>query len=192
MMVVYPMAMDYSALKINIHCYYSRASTGRSVELPGSGSAQRQVGVRVWPPSPGSMHDMAALDALRLFEGIDHRTLRVWIAADKGYAGRRRMITPAQEALPTAKWARMSRRRAGASTGRQAEKVDHFPIPSPGESSHHTAYRRSLHTFEQTITIALSLWRLQNHLLTTSIAYILKVIIKIIFRLQKYFQTRPK
>ena len=62
----------------------------------GSAGMNVQILVRldggfVWAsdPYPGSMHDVAALDASGLLEGIDHSG---WIA-DKGYVGRG-MITP--------------------------------------------------------------------------------------------------
>ena len=78
----------------------------------------------VWAsdPYPGSMHDVAALDASGLLEGIDPSG---WIA-DKGYVGRG-MITPHKkppngELSETVEEANKSINRI-----RQAERADHRP-----------------------------------------------------------------
>ena len=107
--------------------------------------------VRASDPYPGSMHDVAALDASGLLEGIDPTR---WIA-DKGYVGRG-MITPHKkppngELSEAAKEASKSINRI-----RRAERADHRPhqvlenpphrLPAPPD------------TFEQTITAALSLY----------------------------------
>nr|WP_315213890.1 transposase family protein [Actinomyces dentalis] len=73
-------------------------------------------------PYPGSMHDVAALDASGLFDGIDPSG---WIA-DKGYIGRG-MITPHKkppngELSEAAKEANRS-----VSQIRRAERADHRP-----------------------------------------------------------------
>ena len=108
----------------------------------------------VWAsdPYPGSMHDAAALDASGLLDGIDPSG---WIA-DKGYIGRG-MITPHKKP-PQRRTERSGRR------GQQEHQPDPpgrksapSPTSSPGESTR-TDYRRPLHTFEQTITAALSLY----------------------------------
>ena len=58
---------------------------------PGSCPMEGSCGPR--GPYPGSMHDVAALDASGLLEGIDPSG---WIA-DKGYVGRGMIAHPAQE-----------------------------------------------------------------------------------------------
>ena len=114
----------------------------------------------VWAsdPYPGSMHDVAALDASGLLEGIDPSG---WIA-DKGYIGRG-MITPHKkppngELSEAAEEANKSINRI-----RRAERADHRPHQVL-EKILHTDYRRPLHTFEQTITAALSLHIFKNTL----------------------------
>ena len=99
-------------------------------------------------PYPGSMHDVAALNASGLLEGMDPSG---WIG-DKGYVGRG-MITPHKKP-PQRRTERSGRR------GQQEHQPDPpgrksapSPTSSPGESTR-TAYRRSLETFEQTITAA--------------------------------------
>ena len=106
----------------------------------------------VWAsdPYPGSMHDVAALDASGLLDGIDPSR---WIA-DKRYVGRG-MITPHKkppnsELSEAAKEA--NREHQPDPPGR---KSGPSPTSSPGESTR-TDYWRPLHTFEQTITAALS------------------------------------
>ena len=56
---------------------------------PDPGPARRRIRVGPGGPYPGSMHDVAALDASGLLEGMDPSG---WIG-DKGYVGRG-MITP--------------------------------------------------------------------------------------------------
>ena len=78
--------------------------------------------VRASDPCPRSMHDVAALDASGLLDGIDPSG---WIA-DKGYVGRG-MITPHKkppngELSEAAKEANKSINRI-----RQAERADHRP-----------------------------------------------------------------
>ena len=114
----------------------------------------------VWAsdPYPGPMHDVAALDASGLLEGIDPSG---WIA-DKGYIGRG-MITPHKkppngELSEAAEEANKSINRI-----RRAERADHRPHQVL-EKILHTDYRRPLHTFEQTITAALSLHIFKNTL----------------------------
>ena len=63
---------------------HGRAGMNVQILVPPDGHL-----VRASDPYPGSMHDVAALDASGLLEGIDHSG---WIG-DKGYVGRR-MITP--------------------------------------------------------------------------------------------------
>ena len=98
-------------------------------------------------PYPGSMHDVAALDASGLLEGIDPSG---WIA-DKGYVGRG-MITPHKKPPngELSEAAKEANKRSVRSSSRPS------PTSRPGESTR-TDYRRPLHTFEQTITAALSL-----------------------------------
>jgi len=107
--------------------------------------------VRASDPCPRSMHDVAALDSSGLLDGIDPSG---WIA-DKGYVGRG-MITPHKKP-PQRRSERDGRR------GQQEHQPDPpgrksgpSPTSSPGGSTR-TDYRRPLHTFEQTITAALSL-----------------------------------
>jgi len=100
------------------------------------------------------MHDVAALDASGLLEGIDPSG---WIA-DKGYVGRG-MITPHKkppngELSEAAKEANKSIKPTRASTRSARSSSGPSPTSSPGESTR-TDYRRPLHTFEKTITAAL-------------------------------------
>ena len=108
----------------------------------------------VWAsdPYPGSIHDVAALDASGLLEGMDPSG---WIA-DKGYVGKG-MITPHKKP-PQRRTERSGRR------GQQEHQPDPpgrksapSPTSSPGESSTPTT-AAPLHAFEQTITAALSLY----------------------------------
>ena len=128
-------------------------ATGMNVQilvLPG--------GRLVWAsdPYPGSMHDVAALDASGLLEGIDPSR---WIA-DKGYVGRG-MITPHKkppngELSEAAKEASKSINRI-----RRAERADHRPhqvlenpphrLPAPPAHIRADHHRRTL------------ILRLQNH-----------------------------
>ena len=112
--------------------------------------------VRASDPYPGSMHDVAALDAAGLLEGIDPSR---WIA-DKGYVGRG-MITPHKkppngELSEAAKEASKSINRI-----RRAERADHRPhqvlenpphrLPAPPAHIRADHHRRTL------------ILRLQNH-----------------------------
>ena len=106
--------------------------------------------VRASDPYPGSMHDVAALDASGLLDGIDPSG---WIA-DKGYIGRG-MITPHKkppngELSETAKEENKSVNKIRQVVERTIAHIKSWRIL-------HTDYRRPLHTFEQTITAALSL-----------------------------------
>ena len=97
------------------------------------------------------MHDAAALDASGLLDGIDPSG---WIA-DKGYIGRG-MITPHKkppngELSETAKEENKSVNRIRQVVERTIAHIKSWRIL-------HTDYRRPLHTFEQTITAALSLY----------------------------------
>ena len=103
-------------------------------------------------PYPGSMHDVAALDASGLLEGMDPSG---WIG-DKGYVGRG-MITPHKkppngELSETEKEENRSVNRI-----RRAERAHHRPHQVLENPPAHP-YRRSLETFEQTITAALALY----------------------------------
>ena len=96
-------------------------ATGMSVQilvLPG--------GRLVWAsdPYPGSMHDVAALDASGLLNGLD---LSGWIA-DKGYIGRR-MITPHKKP---------PQRRA--KRGGEGGQPEHQPDP-PGRRADHRPHQ---------------------------------------------------
>ena len=123
-------------------------ATGMNVQilvLPG--------GRLVWAsdPYPGSMHDVAALDASGLLEGIDPSG---WIA-DKGYIGRG-MITPHKkppngELSETAKEENKSVNKIRQVVERTIAHIKSWRIL-------HTPYRRPLETFEQTITAALALY----------------------------------
>ena len=102
-------------------------------------------------PYPGSMHDVAALDASGLLEGMDPSG---WIG-DKGYVGRG-MITPHKkppngELSETAKEANRSVNRIRQVVERTIAHIKSWRIL-------HTPYRRPLETFEQTITAALALY----------------------------------
>ena len=102
-------------------------------------------------PYPGSMHDVAALDASGLLEGIDPSG---WIG-DKGYVGRG-MITPHKkppngELSETAKEENKSVNKIRQVVERTIAHIKSWRIL-------HTPYRRPLETFEQTITAALALY----------------------------------
>ena len=123
----------------------------------GSAGMNVQILVRldggfVWAsdPYPGSMHDVAALDASGLLEGMDPSG---WIG-DKGYVGRG-MITPHKkppngELSETAKEENRSVNRIRQVVERTIAHIKSWRIL-------HTPYRRPLETFEQTITAALAL-----------------------------------
>ena len=107
--------------------------------------------VRASDPYPESIHDVAALDASGLLEGIDPSG---WIG-DKGYIGRG-MITPHKkppngELSETAKEENKSVNRIRQVVERTIAHIKSWKIL-------HTPYRRPLETFEQTITAALALY----------------------------------
>ena len=106
----------------------------------------------VWAsdPYPGSMHDVAALDASGLLEGIDPSG---WIA-DKGYVGRG-MITPHKKP-PNGELSEAAKE-ANKSINKIRQVVERTIAHIKSWRILHTDYRRPLHTFEQTITAALSL-----------------------------------
>ena len=113
----------------------------------------RLEGGFVWAsdPYPGSMHDVAALDASGLLEGMDPSG---WIG-DKGYVGRG-MITPHKkppngELSETAKEENKSVNKIRQVVERTIAHIKSWRIL-------HTPYRRPLETFEQTITAALALY----------------------------------
>ena len=110
----------------------------------------RPKGGFVWAPGPLSGIHARRGRPRRLpgcWRGMDPSG---WIG-DKGHVGRG-MITPHKKP-PTANRARRPRRRTGASTGSAGWSSGPSPTSSPEESTR-TAYRRSLETFEQTITAA--------------------------------------
>ena len=106
----------------------------------------------VWAsdPYPGSMHDVAALDSSGLLEGIDPSG---WIA-DKGYVGRG-MITPHKKP-PNGELSEAAKE-ANKSINKIRQVVERAIAHIKSWRILHTDYRRPLHTFEQTITAALSL-----------------------------------
>ena len=106
--------------------------------------------VRASDPCPGSMHDMTALDASGLLDGIDPSG---WIA-DKGYVGRG-MITPHKKP-PNGELSEAAKE-ANKSINRIRQVVERTIAHIKAWRILHTDYRRPLHTFEQTITAALSL-----------------------------------
>ena len=113
----------------------------------------------VWAsdPYPGSMHDVAALDASGLLDGIDPSG---WIA-DKGYIGRG-MITPHKKP-PNGELSEAAEE-ANKSINRIRQVVERTIAHIKSWRILHTDYRRPLHTFEQTITAALSLYVFKNTL----------------------------
>ena len=128
--------------------------------------AGMNVQILVWPdggfvwaldPYPGSMHDVAALDASGLLEGIDPSG---WIA-DKGYIGRG-MITPHKKP-PNGELSEAAEE-ANKSINRIRQVVERTIAHIKSWRILHTDYRRPLHTFEQTITAALSLYVFKNTL----------------------------
>ena len=92
------------------------------------------AGRLVWvsDPCPGSTHDVAALDASGLLEGLD---VSGWVA-DKGYVGRG-MVTPPRK--PAGKSSPTSpRRSAAASTESGTSSSRSTPTSRPGRSSRRT------------------------------------------------------
>ena len=114
----------------------------------------------VWAsdPYPGSMHDVAAPDASGLLDGIDPSG---WIA-DKGYVGRGMIAHPAQES-PNGELSEAAKD-ANKSINRIRQVVERTIAHIKSWRILHTDYRRPLHTFEQTITAALSLYVFKNTL----------------------------
>ena len=124
-----------------------RGTTGMSARilvLPGGRP------VRASDPYPGSVHDVAALDSSGLLEGIDPSG---WIA-DKGYIGRG-MITPHKKP-PNGELSEAAKE-ANKSINKIRQVVERTIAHIKSWRILHTDYRRPLHTFEQTITAALSL-----------------------------------
>ena len=124
----------------------------------GSAGMNVQILVRldggfVWAsdPYPGSMHDVAALDASGLLDGIDPSG---WIG-DKGYVGRG-MITPHKK--PPNGELSETEKEENRSVNRIRQVVERTIAHIKSWRILHTPYRRPLETFEQTITAALALY----------------------------------
>mgnify|MGYP001748667385 FL=1 len=124
------------------------------------GCAGMNVQILVWPdgrfvwasdPYPGSMHDVAALDASGLLEGMDPSG---WIG-DKGYVGRG-MITPHKKP-PNGELSEAAKKE-NRSVNRIRQVVERTIAHIKSWRILHTPYRRPLETFEQTITAALALY----------------------------------
>ena len=113
----------------------------------------RLEGGLVWAsdPYPGSMHDVAAPGASGLLEGMDPSG---WIG-DKGYVGRG-MITPHKK--PPNGELDEKAKEENRSVNRIRQVVEQTIAHIKSWRILHTAYRRPLHTFEQTITAALALY----------------------------------
>ena len=107
--------------------------------------------VRASDPYPGSIHDVAALDASGLLEGIDPSG---WIG-DKGYVGRG-MITPHKK--PPNGELDEKAKEENRSVNRIRQVVERTIAHIKSWRILHTPYRRPLETFEQTITAALALY----------------------------------
>ena len=107
--------------------------------------------VRASDPYPGSMHDVAALDASGLLEGIDPSG---WIA-DKGYVGRG-MIAPHKK--PPNDELDEKAKEENKSVNKIRQVVERTIAHIKSWRILHTPYRRPLETFEQTITAALALY----------------------------------
>ena len=118
--------------------------SARILVLPG--------GRLVWAsdPYPESIHDVAALDASGLLEGIDPSG---WIA-DKGYVGRG-MITPHKKP-PNGELSEATEE-ADKSINRIRQVVERTIAHIKSWRIHPHRLPAPLHTFEQTITAALSL-----------------------------------
>ena len=117
------------------------------------------AGGLVWAsdPYPGSMHDVAAPGASGLLEGIDPSG---WIA-DKGYIDRG-MITPHKKP-PNGELSEAAKE-ANKSINKIRQVVERAIAHIKSWRILHTDYRRPLHTFEQTITAALSLYTFKTTL----------------------------
>ena len=124
----------------------------------GSAGMNVQILVRldggfVWAsdPYPGSMHDVAALDASGLLDGIDPSG---W-TADKGYIGKG-MITPHKKP-PNGELSEAAKEE-NRSVNRIRQVVERTIAHIKSWRILHTPYRRPLETFEHTITAALALY----------------------------------
>ena len=113
----------------------------------------RPDGRFVWAsdPYPGSMHDVAALDASGLLDGIDPSG---W-TADKGYIGKG-MITPHKKP-PNGELSEAAKEE-NRSVNRIRQVVERTIAHIKSWRILHTPYRRPLETFEHTITAALALY----------------------------------
>ena len=109
-------------------------------------------------PYPGSMHDVAALDASGLLEGMDPSG---WID-DKGYVGRG-MITPHKKPPNGELDEKAKEENRSVNRIRRAERAHHRPHQVLENPPAHP-YRRPLETFEQTITAALALYAFKTTL----------------------------
>ena len=106
--------------------------------------------MRASDPYPGSMHDVAAPGASGLLEGIGPSG---WIA-DKRYVGRG-MITPHKKP-PNGELSETAKEE-NKSVNEIRQVVEQTIAHIKSWRILHTAYRRPLHTCEQTITATLSL-----------------------------------
>ena len=152
-----PEGCDYVVDGTLFPCLDWRRRRDRWSVKHGSAGMNVQILVRldggfVWAsdPYPGSMHDVAALDASGLLEGMDPSG---WIG-DKGYVGRG-MITPHKKP-PNGELSEAAKE-ANKSINRIRQVVERTIAHIKSWRILHTDYRRPLHTFEQTITATLSL-----------------------------------
>lgn len=111
------------------------------------------AGRLVWvsDPCPGSTHDVAALDASGLLEGLD---VSGWVA-DKGYIGRG-MITPPRK--PAGKKLSDTAKKVSRSINRVRYIVEQVNAHIKTWKILKEDYRRPLNTFPQTITATLMLY----------------------------------
>ncbi|OLO57080.1 transposase, partial [Actinomyces oris] len=111
------------------------------------------AGRLVWvsDPCPGSTHDVAALDASGLLEGLD---VSGWVA-DKGYIGRG-MITPPRK--PAGKQLSDTAKKVSRSINRVRYIVEQVNAHIKTWKILKEDYRRPLDTFPQTITATLMLY----------------------------------
>ena len=111
------------------------------------------AGRLVWvsDPCPGSTHDVAALDASGLLEGLD---VSGWVA-DKGYIGRG-MITPPRK--PAGKKLSDIAKKVSRSINRVRYIVEQVNAHIKTWKILKEDYRRPLNTFPQTITATLMLY----------------------------------
>ena len=111
------------------------------------------AGRLVWvsDPCPGSTHDIAALDASGLLEGLD---VSGWVA-DKGYIGRG-MITPPRK--PAGKQLSDTAKKVSRSINRVRYIVEQVNAHIKAWKILKEDYRRPLDTFPQTITATLMLY----------------------------------